>query len=296
MTPRLKRLSSLILLAAFLVLLHLPEASATSFLWKVSSRTNTLYLLGSTHMADESLYPLSSTIEDAFAKSDYLVVEADIAKGDDLESASLMLSQGMYQDGRSLKGSIPEDLFRRLNNELQQFGMGGEELNMMKPWLAALTVAQLRMAALGYKPELGIDVHFLNKARGNKKILQLESVGFQVRLLSGFSPHLQTLFLEDALEDTTTMKDDLQRMFQYWKSGDSVGMEGLLFKNVARKPELKSLYVKMLDERNVKMVEKIDRYLKDSGTYFVVVGAGHLLGNNGIVNLLKAKGYVVEHL
>jgi uncharacterized protein len=283
----------LVLLAAFLG----GHSEAKSFLWKVSLHGKDLYLLGSTHVADETLYPLSSSIERAFESSDCLVVEADVGSSGSLQNLlKLVGSEGMLPEDQRLADLLSPDLYQRLDREMNSLGLTAAMVGNMRPWLAALTVTQFRMLRLGYRPDLGIDLYFLRKAQGRKPVLELESVDFQIKMLSGFSMPLQVKFLEDSLEDLSATREDTAALFTLWKSGDAAGMEKLLFRNLAGKPGLKDLYTKMLDERNVTMARRLEEYLRQGKTCFVVVGAGHLLGDNGLLRIMKRKGCAISQL
>ncbi len=296
-TPKGLGILAFLMALALLVPFSGNRCDAKDFLWKIALKGNALYLLGSTHVANETLYPLSGTIERAFESSDCLVVEADIGSGGSIEGLLKMVgTEGMLPENQSLADLVSTDLYRRLDSEMKSLGLSAAMVSTMRPWLAALTVTQFRMLRLGYRPDLGVDLYFLKKAKGQKPILELESVDFQVKMLSSFTMPLQVMFLEDSLEDVSAVKENTSALFAFWKSGDAAGMEKLLFHNIARKPELKQLYVKMLDERNVTMAKKLEEYLRQGKRCFVVVGVGHLLGDNGLLKIMKRKGYVVSQL
>jgi len=159
-----------------------------------------------------------------------------------------------------------------------------------------MTLVALESLKLGFDPNYGIDKYFLSKAEGKKKILELESLDYQIDLLSHFSDKEQELFLIYTLKDLNIMEQELDKLTQAWTTGDTKGMESILTRSVSEDKRLSPIFEKLIYERNRKMVSKIEDLLRTKETYFVIVGAGHLVGNRGIIEILKGKGYFVEQL
>jgi uncharacterized protein YbaP (TraB family) len=267
-----------------------------SFIWQISSETNTIYLLGSIHVASFGIYPLDSSIEDAFKLADNLVVEVNIKEVDEMESAQLLIEYGTYPEGEGLQDNISEDLYVQLEEQFAQSGIDIAELDMLRPWLVYLMLEQLQMQELGCAPEYGIDLYFIEKAtRADKDIIELETAEFQFELLSSILDEIITLVIEEDNIDPVT-KEDLDRLFEAWENGDAAEIESILFEALIEEPALAPFYEKTFDERNLDMAEKIEEFLADDKTYFIVVGAGHLVGENGLVNILDERGYVTEQL
>ena len=274
----------------------------SNFLWKVecSEGSAKIYLLGSVHIVPDSVYPLSDVIEDAFERSDYLVVEADMKNLDIAKTQMLMMQKGLYTDGRNLRSVLSEETYKKLEKAVEEIGMiPMMQLNMMKPWLVSLTLPQLMIVDQGLDPEKGIDMHFLSKAKNAEmEILELESADFQMELLSGFDEKTQIAMLENTLEELPEFKEKFEKMVAAWSSGDIDKMEEIIEKEHGGKKELGVFYDKLITERNHSMTEKVISYLesKDGKTYFVVAGSGHMVGKTGIVNQLKEKGYKITRL
>ncbi len=266
-----------------------------SFLWEVSSENTTVYILGSIHMASADLYPLADAIEDAYTISQKLVVEVDVTTTD-MEMTKMLLTKGRYPTGETLRDNIPEDLYDQVDEVLAELGWGMFMVNTLEPWVVVTTIELLQMESFGYSGDYGIDMHFLNSAHEEgKDIIELESVEFQINLLDGFSDEIQILILEDVVENMAT-KEEIENLFDAWETGDVAAMENIALDDPSENPELAPVNEAFLDERNFGMVDKIEDFLKDDETYFVVVGAAHLVGENGIINLLNEKGYTTEQL
>ena len=266
-----------------------------SFLWKVQSKTSTLYLLGSIHFLKQENYPLDPRIEKAFSQSNCLVVEADISDPGKLDSDKMLLS-ALYPENDSLENHLSRETYEYVKKETGKLGLPPELIARQKPWMLALTLEGLELMKLGFDPGHGVDVYFLSKAQGSKKILELEGVDEQFNLLSGFSDKEQELFLLYTLKDLKLLSDETNQLVKAWSTGNVNGIESIITKTTREDRRLEPVFKRLLDDRNKGMVAKIDGYLKTREIYFVVVGAGHLVGDKGIVKMLKERGYSVEQL
>lgn len=262
------------------------------FMWEVQSNGNTVYLVGSMHIADESFYPLNAEFEEAFAEADYLGVEIDISKAADEASQKLVLDMGMYQDGTTLKDHISSETYAKLGEVLKQAGVKANALDQFKPWVAETTLSSLKSATAGYEASAGIDLYFIQKAIERKiPIMELESYESQLGMFNNFSKELQEANLLSAIENYDQIDESVDVMAEIWKSGND---EQLLQLTNSFSGDAE-YYKAMLVDRNIGMADKIDGYLKNGKNeeYFIVVGAAHYLGEHGIVKLLQDKGYTV---
>lgn len=266
-----------------------------SFLWKVESKTAKVFILGSIHIANKSLYPLRKPIMDSFHQSEILIVEVNTADMDQKKMQQLMLRHGYYTDGRTLKETLPEDLYKLLDTELRSNNIQTESFNRMKPWMAALTFTVVKMMRAKYEPEYGVESYFLKIAKDKKKIEELESADFQVKLLSGWTEKQQQMFLRQTLQEDTT-DDFMKKIVAAWKEGNGEFILKSMIDPYKKDPEMISVYKKLFADRNITMTEKIEKYLNGSRVCFVIVGVGHLIGDDGIIHLLQGKKYRIERL
>lgn len=266
--------------------------SSEGFLWKVDHDDNTVYLLGSIHIADESMYPLNPKIEEAFAASDYLVVEVDILNMGE-EQQQLMLELMMYEEGSSLSDHISAETYLQLDELfMNEFGISVDDLSMFKPWVITDIVLQEVITANGYVAELGIDFTFLLQAMAlGVPILELESVQSQLEMIANMSDELQEQLLLEMLEEYDEAGETLEFMMDMWKTGDE---EALMYITLASDDD--EYNQALLVDRNIDMADQIEVYLNDDEptTYFVVIGAAHMLAEFGIIELLEEKGFTVE--
>jgi len=264
-----------------------------TFMWKVESQGAGVYILGSVHFLKSGNYPLNPKIETAYEQSDTLVVEADITDDKKMD-AQWIAEKALYGEKDSLKNHVSEETYEFIRREADRLGLPLEMINRQKPWMLALTLSSLEIMKLAYDPRLGIDWYFLSKAARAKKVLELEGLEYQINLLSGLSPEEQELFLLLTLKDLKNAGEQVDALITAWARGDTQKVEEILMKRLKEDQRVYPFYEKFLYRRNQDMVSKIESYLKTGGTYFVVIGAAHLIGEKGIIQILKAKGHKVQ--
>ena len=276
-----------------------PSPTATtgkSFIWKISSDTTHVYLLGSVHVATQDLYPLDKTIEDAYASADYLVVEVNTNNLSQIHAGELLVQYGTYPQGDGFKDNVSEELYNTLAEQFRENEIDITLFNDYRPYVIYNFMSQLILKSLGYTIENGIDLYFLNKTdESNKSILELETTEYQLSLMSSIPDEIFIKMMQYDIENEETGKY-LQDLFSAWEDGDIAKMETVVFEALVEEPEMAPYYEIMYDQRNINMLQEIEEFLADDEVYFIVVGAGHLVGENGLLNLLQDKGYIVEQL
>ena len=273
-----------------------PTTQGKSFIWKVSSGTTYIYLLGSVHVANQDLYPLDKTIEDTFDSADYLVVEVNTNNLSQIHASELLMQYGVYTGGDSFKNNVSEELYNKLAELFQENEIDIALFNDYKPFVIYNFMSQLILKSLGYKVENGIDLYFMDKADvSDMSILELETTEYQLSLLNSIPDEIIIRLMQYDIENLETEKY-LQDLFDAWEDGDAVKMETVAFDILVEVPELAPYYEIMYGQRNDNMVQKIEEFLAGDEVYFIVVGAAHLVGENGLLNLLQNKGYVLEQL
>jgi uncharacterized protein YbaP (TraB family) len=286
----------IVLISLFIISASYSLSSAQdNFLWRVQSKQSTVYILGSIHLLKKDAYPLNKVIEDSFEKSDFLAVEANVNDIGQLDPLTLV-SKAFYPAGDALDKHVSKRTMEAIRNETNRIGLPLEIVMSQKPWFLAMTLESLELLKDGYDPAYGIDQHFLSQAEGKKKILELESLDYQIQLLSGFNDNEQDLFLLYTLNNLKTIVQDADEIFRVWKSGNPQRMVAVMAKSHIGDSGFSSVYEKLVTNRNKTMASKIEDYLKTNKTYFVVVGAAHLVGEKGIINLLKGRGFAVEQM
>ena len=281
-----------------LLLLALPVSAApepgvdrgTTFLWRVQGRGATVYLLGSVHAMREDSYPLPPAMETAFDSVEKLVFEVDL---NDLGSAAIqMLAAGTLDGEETLEEIVGPAIWDELMAQVERTGFPAAMFQRMKPWMAAVTITALAMTEAGYLPSAGIDAYFSRRAEETgKERIALETVEFQVGLFAGLTAEQSLAFLRYTLVDLETVIPELDELLEHWRAGEVAAVEALMAEGFDEFPELLDT---MVTDRNRTWMAPIEGLLAGDSDAMVVVGALHLVGEEGVVNLLRKKGYTVE--
>jgi len=282
--------------AAWLALALAPAASAeppVPLLWKVSDADSSLYLLGSFHLLSADDYPLSTDVETAFADAESLLFELAPAEMESPALAGRMTAAA----ARTRAGSLEQDLGPELWAELERYAAGNglplAQLARFDPWFVGLTVGLREMGKQGLDPALGLDRHFMQAAaRAGKPADGLERADEQIAVLSGMDLDEQRQMLAEALQQAHEGQAQSRALHRTWRAGDA----GRLWNDMAAemKRDYPALYRKINVQRNDAWLAKLERALARDDDVLVVVGALHLLGEDGVVEKLRAKGYQVE--
>ncbi|HEU4813896.1 MAG TPA: TraB/GumN family protein [Xanthomonadaceae bacterium] len=295
-----------LLIASILVAVAAPVAQAATpppvpLLWKVSDGDNALYLLGSFHLLKPSDYPLSKDVDVALADAESLLFELSPAEMESPALATSMMQAGLRMDGTTLDAEVGPGLAAKLDAwaAAQPPGtpINGEVLQRFEPWFAALTVSLLQMTSMGLDPELGLDRHFMALAgKAGKPVGGLETGAQQVALFDGMDGAEQVQLLADALADASSGTDQLESLHADWRAGRAEALWNGLAADMRR--EYPQLYQRINVDRNQAWLPTLSARLEAPGDddTLVVVGALHLLGEDGVVQGLRDRGYAVERI
>lgn len=262
------------------------------FLWKVEGpKGGVVYLLGSMHVLTPDFYPLAPEIEQAFTASTTLVEEVDIDEMSDPVQMMSALAKAMLTDGRTLEQLIAPATFAEVKRRAEKAGLPMIALQRMKPWLAAITLMAPTLQAAGFRPELGIDRHFFDRAKkGGMKRQALETLSYQLDRFDQMPMKVQEELLKTTLADLDVQSANITTLAKAWAAGDTKGLEVLMLGAFLESPEI---YERLLVERNRNWIPTVDTCLEQHSNCFIVVGAAHLVGPHGIPTLLQKKGYTV---
>ncbi len=269
-----------------------PSAASKHCLWEVAGSSNKVFLLGSLHLLKSDAYPLAKKINNAYSVSSKVVFETDIGGMMDPAVQARMLSMGLYPEGESLFQNISGEMRSTLQKRMADLGLPMEQFARFKPWFLAVTLTTLELQQLGFSPAYGIDVHYYARARSDgKEIDFFEAIDYQLDLLGSMSAEDQNAFLGQTLKDLEIAAEMADDMMRYWQKGQVDKLYSLLFKSFEDYPEIEN---RLLLQRNKDWVKKIETMLGEPESIFIVVGAGHLVGPQSVVALLKQKGYKVR--
>ena len=265
-----------------------------SSVWVVESGKNKIYLAGSIHLLREQDYPLPGVFDKAYEDSNRVVFELPPGSEGDGEVIIRMRQMGSFPQEDDLSKHVSSDTYKRTIEWADKNQFPASTIRRFRPWFLALTIAALEYQQLGAAADRGLDSHYEKEAKADgKKGDGLESVEYQLSLFSKLNDKLQEELLLQTLSEVESMKKDYEDLVVAWRSGDSAKLQQFLFKDADKYPELMEEF---LFKRNKAWITKLEQYLKSGDRAFVVVGAGHLGGEKGVLELLRQKGCKVTQM
>lgn len=263
------------------------------FLWQVTGPGGaTAYLLGSVHVMNKGVYPLSPAIEKAFKESKVLVEEVDLDEMNNPATMIQLMAKAMLPENQTLDMIVSPETFETVRARAAAGNVPLVVLQRMKPWTAGVTLAAAELTRAGFNSDLGIDKHFFDRAReAGMPFRPLETLEYQFDRLDGLPGALQEKSLEVMLADIDSQVSNVETIIAAWRKGDTSALEKLMADGTDEAPEIRE---RLLVERNRNWIPHIEKCLKSDEKCFVVVGAAHLVGPDSVVDLLQKAGYKVE--
>jgi len=286
-------------LVALALIMHLWAGSARAddepaMLWVAHGKQNTVYLLGSIHLLRERDYPLPSAIDLVYDDADVIVMELDMDDLDFVDVFTTMREFGVLQGATRLRDLMGSELHAQAAAAAEATAVPLELLQDSEPWLAAITVQELLAMRAGFSGELGVERYLSDKAANDgKPIIGLETVAEQLGYLDGLAMDAQNQWLVHSLVDGLRIEMLADQLVTAWRVGDIDYLERELIHEAKMSPEVHDA---VLVQRNRSWIDKIIDYLDDQEDYLVVVGAAHLVGDEGVVDLLAKRGVAISQL
>lgn len=267
-------------------------AQEKSLLWQVSRDDKSIFLLGSIHYLRKDNYPLNPAILRALDSSKRLILEIDLNKTPADAVQRLTLEKALFRDGKNLEQSVSPDTYDLASRRAKELSVDIRTLNPMKPWFVALTLLAIKLRSMGLDAQLGVDRHLAERAgRGGKPIGGLETLEFQLGMFDHLPPREQESMLRETVSELERLEKKVQEIVQSWLKGDGDRLATLL---LAGRNEYPELHQRIVVDRNRRWLADIEKLVQQGGGAMVVVGAAHLVGADGVIEMLKAKGYRVE--
>lgn len=270
--------------------LNVDDGDRPTLLWRFTNKKTVVYVGGSLHGFKASLYPLPDAFEEAYESSDQLILEVNLADVTQRQLFELRQKYTLLPDGQTLDDVLPPEVLLDTKRLVESIGVPWEALKQLTPASLTVELTQAMMMIQGLLPTQGLDQYFLQRAlQGRKPIGELESIEFQFALLQRMPTDLQAENSEVAVKE---LKDSFTQLLDAWYVADTDKVWELLNQESKKSPELKTFMHQVFEERNHGMAARIADLLKGrKKTYMVLVGAGHLAGDEGIIRLLKDKGF-----
>jgi uncharacterized protein YbaP (TraB family) len=273
-------------LAALCLLCSL-SAHAQSPVWALHGSHNTVYLAESVHLLKADQATLPAAFDEAYGHAKTIVMEIDLSSLDPTAVQEFMLEHGTLK-GTTLRQLLGPRPYEKLTTEAGRLGLPMEGLEQLAPWAIALSLTDLEYLQLGYDPDQGVEMQIERRAqKDHKPILGLETLEQQLGQLEGLTSAQQARFLELTLDDMHDADHDTDELMRAWRRGDTERLADLMSREYREFPEL---YRALVTERNARWLPQIERFLRDDRDYMVVVGALHLVGREGLLELARHAG------
>ena len=269
-------------------------ASATdttgSPVWAVRGEHNTVYLGGSVHALKAQDAKLPAAFDHAYADAQALVMELD----PEADTVSWILEHGKLEQGRTLKDAIDAERYARVQAEATRLGLPMELLDEVKPWVAGIQLSQMQQIQLGSDSQYGVEGQLQRRARADGKPIQgIATLPEQMGALDGLSDEEQANFLDAMVTQMQVLEAETASMLSAWRVGDTRKLAEQA-ENIYKASPV--LHQALLVERNRRWLPRVEKLLREKDNYFVVVGAAHLVGNVGLLEMLKRDGFEVRQL
>jgi uncharacterized protein YbaP (TraB family) len=283
-----------LLLSMSLVVLFCSQSFADSSVWKVQKDDTVLFLGGTFHILRQSDFPLPEEFEQAYSLSDILVFETNIAKLYEYSTQQKLMMKAMYPDGSTVDSHLSAKTYAMLDDYCTTNSLPLAQLKMFKPSIITVSIATIELTKIGAAQE-GVDMFFYKLAQNDQKAIEgLETVDEQIDYIVGMGKGNEDALVKYTIDDLKTIKQKYQIMVDAWKTGDSEKLYQLVVSSM--KSKMPGLHQTLIVDRNDKWLPRINTYLQTPEKEFILVGAAHLIGPEGIIETLRKSGYSVEKL
>ncbi len=272
----------------------IPDGAGDGSVWVADSKQGgRLYLCGTIHILREKDYPLAPAYEAAYMYSNKIVLELPPGEASGPELSKRMAQIGMYSADAALEKNISPESWEKVKEWGRSRQLDPSSLNRYRPWFVSLLLTAKEYAALGARPDLGVDTHFENRAKVDGKPGEgLETAEFQIQLFASLSDKQQSELLDQTLAEVSTVAVEYEKMIHAWRYAELDQLQEMLFREAANYPDLMNMF---LTARNLMWIDRLDAMLQKGEKVMVLVGTGHLGGDMGLLELLRKRGYRVRH-
>jgi uncharacterized protein YbaP (TraB family) len=291
-TPTICLFCLLLLLGACAATDGVGQSKAT--LWKVRGDHNSVYLLGSIHVLSKQAYPLKPVLERAFEDADQVAFEIDLTRFDQKSFSKEFSRTAYYPPGQSLSSKLTPKTIELLNSVLPSYGLSLKRVEHLKPWFLAEALSSRTLERAGFTTRFGIDIYFYRKAKAaGKPVLGLETLRDQAEIFDRFDDRQNEQYLLSTLSGLPEYAEMIRQLVNAWEDGNVRLLDRLLNQDKQADP---ITHETLFSRRNSKWVPEIERFAHGNGNYLIIVGAGHLVGDDGVVAQLRQAGFFVQQL
>jgi uncharacterized protein YbaP (TraB family) len=289
----IKLIMKKIIIVFIAIVLFSTAVYAESSVWKLDTDNGSFYLAGSCHVLRKSDYPLPEEFELAYDDVDQVIFETDIEALMSQDVQLLLITKGMYTGGDTLEKKLSKKAYASLVKYCNDRSMSIALFQNFKPWMVTMTLLVLELEKHGISPADGLDMYFHNKAKKDgKQTGGLEDVYRHVELVSSFEEEFDESIIESFIEEAGELQVIMEGLIKSWLAGDEAGIDEYLTVNMRK--EFPKLYKKLLTDRNRNWIPRLETLIDSGKRTLVIVGVGHLVGEESVINLLKSRGYKIK--
>ncbi|MFL0810207.1 MAG: TraB/GumN family protein [Agarilytica sp.] len=286
-------LPTLIVFLACFVLLT-PRASAASPVWKISKNGQHLFIGGTVHLLAQSDHPLPKSFDTAYNQANKIVFETDINA---MKSPAFLLKMNgiiTFNNGQTLRNTLQAQTYHKLEAYFKARGMDILSFSGLTPTGVMLTISTMELQLLGMNPSLGVEMTYIASAQRDKKPLDhLESIDEHLSFIANMGGDDNDALLLQTLAELNALPATLAQLKKAWRAGNNAMLEQLTLSEMKKHPHI---YESLLVVRNNNWLPKIEAMLNDNPIELILVGALHLVGEDGLLRLLQQKGYIIENI
>lgn len=263
-------------------------------IWQVKGQHNSVYLIGSVHVLSQEQYPLPHVFDRVYERSNVVAFEVRLDSLNDAQTQIFLSRYGVFNNDSTLQMALGDSVYAMAHKACTKMGLHIMMFKKMRPWLFSLSLMQFKLRQMHFEPGLGIEQYFFRKAKNDKKsILGVETVNFQLNLLRQFSNLEQKQLVLQTIDELQNFEEEMHQLVMAWQQGNAVQLDSLLNASFSEFPQI---YDKLVVQRNQNWFRKIEKFLQQEKPYLIIVGAGHLVGEQGLVRMLQKAGYSVKQL
>jgi len=283
-----------IIVSMVLVVFASTWAAAESSVWKARKGNSVIYLGGTCHLLRDTDFPLPPEFDKAYKASAVVVFETDIGKLRDPAMQKRLLSKAVYGDGSTIDKHLSARAYGDLSAYCEANGIPLQAFSRFRPSLLMVTLTLMELMKMGVTQQ-GADQFFYELARKDGKVVAgLETAEEQIEYAVSMADGHEDEFVSYSIRDMKNIKEQFESLVNAWRAGDTERLEQIMIADL--KSRWPKLYRKLIADRNRNWVPLIDAYRKTARTEFILVGVGHLVGPDGIVEALRKMGYRVDKL
>lgn len=269
------------------------QAQADSSVWKVSKDSDYIYLAGTVHILPPSEFPLPKEFDIAYANTDAVILETELPAEGDTAFQAKMMQIMTYSQGKTLRDYVSKKTYSQLEAYATEMGASMVMLERFKPGLLLTIFTMMEVQRAGLKGE-GVDAYFDKLAKKDgKKLEYLETIDFQLNMIANMGEGNEDKFLLQNLEEFKDFKPLLLKLIAAWRSGDMNTLNTIALEPMKKDPQSMK---QLLTDRNNNWIPLIDAMFTDNDKELVMVGAAHLVGEQGVITLLENKGYKITQV